>query len=207
MHKARHFSQVAAVYETKVFENYFVAHIEYLEGETLNSTIAELCGKNLHELIQTEKVNKTKYPEVDNQLHRILVLATQYLSAFWQISEEILHGDPHGNNVVVRFGNIEQRGISSLGIFDFGTSHFARNGFSVQRHWDIVQATLEAMLKVFPHHQSAISNYNAYVGQYRGTKMIASVYKDIINDIGYVDLNDPQFWTRVCALSMDGPAK
>jgi protein kinase-like protein len=66
--------------------------------------------------------------------------------------EGMIHGDPHGGNIMV----LPPFAASHNGILnpefklvDFGTSYFTSSGFSTQRHWRVFQKTIVRLLHPF----------------------------------------------------------
>jgi serine/threonine protein kinase len=78
------------------------------------------------------------------------LLATKYLNAINAIEANgIVHGDPHGNNVLVTDDRII--------LIDFGSSNFIRGGREAwrERHWRTVRETLRVLLRPLPIRSDA----------------------------------------------------
>lgn len=117
---------VADIYQAGIIKNeYFFASFEYIHGETLDEWLK----------IEKSPVNK-------------LQIALLYLQAIIVTTNRgAIHGDPHSCNVILRINEErlpEER--FTLKLIDFGTSHFSKEGLSLERHWRIVDKTVDQIL-------------------------------------------------------------
>jgi serine/threonine protein kinase len=111
-------NSVAQIYGAgTILERYLYATMEYVPGPTLHDYLAEQKNTDNCESI-----------------------ATSYLLALISTGD-ILHGDPHTKNVIMRKTKDDKKVQPVL--VDFGTSRFTRSEKFVERHWDVVEQSIK----------------------------------------------------------------
>jgi serine/threonine protein kinase len=125
-----------AIYHANIFENIFYVTMEFIDGETLKTAVAELPAGLL-----------------DAHFRR-LALAEAYIEAIRATSVDgLLHGDAHSKNVLLpRNNSALGRPIAKL--VDFGTSRMKtkRSADYESSHWKIVWGVMHRLLKPLPRY-------------------------------------------------------
>jgi aminoglycoside phosphotransferase (APT) family kinase protein len=70
--------------------------------------------------------------------------------------ERLFHGDLHTSNILIhqaeaeidyiRYGSGAPEPVVDFRVIDFGTSYFSKPGFSLFRHWRILEETIDHLL-------------------------------------------------------------
>ena len=123
-----------AVYDAGEVNNVFYASMEYYAGLPLRDWLRTASASFPYKFILLAEILK----------------AETYLHC-----SQIIHGDLHLGNVLIRPGNasfsqrrkdgrVETR--VELRLIDCGTSYFSPEGFSVSRHWRVLEETVDSLL-------------------------------------------------------------
>jgi serine/threonine protein kinase len=160
--KAAFFSseRVAQIYSAgTALEKYFYVAMEYCEGQTLGNFLFSLEDNHPH-------------PGFPSYQYRYNA-AVQYLTVIKETAGHgLLHGDAHPGNVIVRtppFNTVWPPPVR-LKLLDFGTSIFNQRGNSVDRHWRIVDRTMDLIL----------GKHTIYE-EYRGAKPFPTQWEHLID--------------------------
>lgn len=88
-----------------------------------------------------------------NLLGRRATFAKTLLDSLDDLHEAgIYHGDFHTKNIILQpptSGEFQLGYLCPFKIIDFGTSHFADKGFSLERHYKIIVSTIDELLAPF----------------------------------------------------------
>lgn len=131
---AAHPEWVAALYDADLVEGVFFTSMEFIDGETLKEYLKKPLTKN-----------------------RRWWLARLYINGIDKTTTTgTAHGDAHAGNVIV-FDYIVDKFETAkrLKLIDFGTSIFASDGASTDRHWRVVEETFERIVNVFDNYAPA----------------------------------------------------
>jgi serine/threonine protein kinase len=125
------------IYHANIFKNIFYVTMEFIDGETLKTTVAELPSDLL-----------------DAHFRR-LALAEAYITAIRATSVDgLLHGDAHSKNVMLPRNNNDALGNPIAKLVDFGTSRMKtkRSKDYESSHWKIVEEVMHWLLKPLPRY-------------------------------------------------------
>jgi len=135
-------ARIAHVYSAgTVLDKYFYVSMEYCEGKTLRDL-----------LVRLPKSARASNPFPHYQYR--YNIAIEYPAVIQETAEYgLLHGDAHPGNVIVKVSPLkhgkrlrEWPPTVNLKLLDFGTSIFNDKGSSVDRHWRIVDKTMDQIL-------------------------------------------------------------
>jgi serine/threonine protein kinase len=129
---------IVTIHHANIFENIFYVTMEFIDGETLETSVAELPADDL----------------LDAHFRR-LALAEAYITAIRAtLVDGLLHGDAHSKNVLLPRNNNNALGNPIAKLVDFGTSRMKtkRSKDYESSHWEIVWRVMHRLLEPLPRY-------------------------------------------------------